>query len=156
MHSSKSFDKRLRLLKKERYFQMVCVQIVILNHKILRLQKRYKKTNQENLQSLRYNMRLRLAAVEGVRNMFYDVAKKTANQIAELQRELFGEAVFILTKSAMEDIAEWISAPSSITTSKQTALFRATTFSRKEYLLICHQPSHANKQSSNPYPSSQI
>lgn len=85
---------------------MVCVQIVILNHKILRLQKRYKKTNQENLQSLRYNMRLRLAAVEGVRNMFYDVAKKTANQIAELQRELFGEAVFILTKSAMEDIAE--------------------------------------------------
>lgn len=51
-------------------------------------------------------MRLRLAAVEGVRNMFYDVAKKTANQIAELQRELFGEAVFILTKSAMEDIAE--------------------------------------------------
>ncbi len=85
---------------------MVCVQIVILNHKILRLQKRYKKTNQENMQSLRYNMRLRLSAVERVRNMFCDVANKTANQIAELQREVFGEAVNILTKSAMEDIAE--------------------------------------------------
>jgi len=106
MHSSKSFDKRLRLLKKERYFQMVCEQIVVLNHKILRLQKRYKKTNQDNMRSLRYNMRLRLTAVEGVRNMFYDYAYNIANQIAELRRELFGETVHILTESAMEDMAE--------------------------------------------------
>ncbi|KAK3609359.1 hypothetical protein CHS0354_036598 [Potamilus streckersoni] len=106
MHSSTSFYKRLRLLKKELYFLMVCVQIVILNHKIVSLQKHYKKTNQDNMQSLRHNIRLHLAAEEGVRDMFYDVANKTANQIAKLRRELFGDAVHILTKSAMEDIAE--------------------------------------------------
>jgi hypothetical protein len=44
--------------------------------------------------------------VEGDRDMFYDVANKTANQIAKLRREHFGEAVHIPTKSAMEDIAE--------------------------------------------------
>ncbi|KAK3602285.1 hypothetical protein CHS0354_022029, partial [Potamilus streckersoni] len=87
------------------YFLMVCVQIITLNHTIVHLQKCYKKTIQDHIQSLQRLIRLRLAAVEVDRDIFYDVANKTAKQIAKLRRELFGEAVHILTKSPMEDIA---------------------------------------------------
>ncbi|KAL3866365.1 hypothetical protein ACJMK2_043670 [Sinanodonta woodiana] len=54
------------------------------------------------MQSLRCNIRLRTAVVEGVRSMYYDYAYNTAYQIAELRRELFGETVHIITESSKD------------------------------------------------------
>ena len=50
-----------------------------------------------NNRSFRYNLRLKLAVVEGVRNMYYDYAYAKADQVADLRRELFNESVEIVS-----------------------------------------------------------
>ncbi|KAH3856818.1 hypothetical protein DPMN_099413 [Dreissena polymorpha] len=47
----------------------------------------------------RYNLRLKLAAIEGVRNMYYDYAYHKADRVAELRRDLFNESVEIVSGS---------------------------------------------------------
>ena len=47
----------------------------------------------------RYNLRLKLAVVEGVRNIYYDYAYAKADQVADLRRELFNESVEIVSGS---------------------------------------------------------
>jgi hypothetical protein len=45
----------------------------------------------DNHKSFRYSLRLRIAVVDGMRNMYYDYAHKKAEVVAELRQELFGE-----------------------------------------------------------------
>ena len=96
---SKKMDKRFTLIESERRFKRACDQIVLLNQKLSQVQKRYRNAKNENNRSFRYNYRLQLAAVEGVRNMYYDYAYAKADQVAELRRELFNETVEIVTQS---------------------------------------------------------
>ena len=80
-------------------FQKACDQIVLLNQKLGEVQKRYKNARRTNNRSFRYNLRLKLAVVEGVRNMYYDYAYAKADQVADLRRELFNESVEIVSGS---------------------------------------------------------
>ena len=68
----------------------------LLNQKLGEVQKRYKNARRTNNRSFRYNLRLKLAVVEGVRNMYYDYAYAKADQVADLRRELFNESVEIV------------------------------------------------------------
>ena len=60
---------------------------------------RRKNARRTNNRSFRYNLRLKLAVVEGVRNMYYDYAYAKADQVADLRRELFNESVEIVSGS---------------------------------------------------------
>jgi len=95
----KSLDKRFTLGVAERRFRKACDQIVMLNQRLGDVQKRYKMAKKSNNRSFRYNLRLKLAVIEGSRNMFYDYAYAKADQVAELRRELFNESVEIVSGS---------------------------------------------------------
>ena len=69
----------------ETRFKRACEQVVLLNDKLEGLQRRYDKAVQENHRSFRYNLRLKMASVEGVRNAYYEYACEKAEKIAELR-----------------------------------------------------------------------
>lgn len=69
----------------ETRFKRACEQVVLLNDKLEGLQRRYDKAVQENHRSFRYNLRLKMASVEGVRNAYYEYACEKAEHIAELR-----------------------------------------------------------------------
>jgi hypothetical protein len=54
-----------------------------------------------NHKSFRYSLRLRIAIVDGMRNMYYDYAHKKAEVVTELRQELFGEVVDIVSDETM-------------------------------------------------------
>jgi hypothetical protein len=49
-------------------------------------------------------LRLRIAVVDGMRNMYYDYAHKKAEVVAELRQELFGEVVDIVSDETEVEI----------------------------------------------------
>lgn len=89
-------NKRSTLVDSEKRFKRACEQIVQLNYSLDALQQRYNKAKKDNHKSFRYSLRLRIAVVDGMRNMYYDYAHKKAEAIAELRQELFGEVVDIV------------------------------------------------------------
>ena len=92
------------LVDNERRFKRACEQIVQLNYSLDALQQRYTKAKKDNNRSFRYSLRLRIAVVDGMRNMYYDYAHKKAETIAELRQELFGEVVDIVTDESATDM----------------------------------------------------
>lgn len=91
-------ERRDNLVDAERRFRRSCEQIVMLNRALTSLQKRYDNAKRRNVRSFRYHLRLRLAVIEGMRNVYYDYAHEKAKQVAELRRELFGEIVEIVSE----------------------------------------------------------
>ena len=89
--------KTYQLQEHERHLVRACEQIILLNDKIRGLTKRYESAKLECFRSFRYNLRVRLAVVEGVRNVFYEYARDMAEDIADLRRELYGQNVEIIT-----------------------------------------------------------
>ena len=57
------------------------------------LQIRYIRASKDQNRSLRYSLRLQIATVECVRNIFYQYAKIKGAVIAQIRRELFDEDV---------------------------------------------------------------
>ena len=90
-------QKRFSLVDNERRFKRACEQIVQLNYSLDSLQQRYNKAKKDNHRSFRYSLRLKIAVVDGMRNMYYDYAHKKAESITDLRRELFGEVVDIVS-----------------------------------------------------------
>ena len=97
-----SLDKRFTLSDAERRFRKACDQIVTLNQRLGEVQKRYKMAKRCNNKAFRYNLRLKLAVIEGARNMYYDYAYVKADQVAQLRREMFDESVEIVSGSDSE------------------------------------------------------
>ena len=60
------------------------------------MKQRYNLAKTDNFRCFRYNLKLKLAVVEGVRNMYYDYAYAKAEKVAELRRDLYGETVEIV------------------------------------------------------------
>ncbi len=73
------------LYENESRFKKACDQVILLNDRLEGLQRRYNKAREENRRSFRYNLRLRMATVEGVRNAYYEFACEKAEKIAELR-----------------------------------------------------------------------
>ena len=67
------------------------------------MQQRYRRAKADNFKTFRYNLRLKLAVVEGTRNMYYQYAHMQAEKVAELRQQLFGEHVNIVTDSDTDD-----------------------------------------------------
>ena len=101
-----SLDKRFTLSTAERRFRGAFDQIVLLNQKLGDVQKRYKAARKSNNRAFRYNIRLKLAVIEGARNMIYDYAYAKADQVADLRRELFNESVEIVSGSDSDYMSE--------------------------------------------------
>lgn len=77
-------------------FRKACNQINLLNRKMESIHKRYNCAKKNNHRVFRYKLRLRLAVVEGLRNMYYEYANKKASRVVELRRELYNEAVEVV------------------------------------------------------------
>lgn len=75
----------------ETRFRRACEQVVLLNDKLEGLQRRYDKARLENHRTFRYNLRLKMASVEGVRNAYYEYACNKAEKIAELRYHVSAE-----------------------------------------------------------------
>lgn len=81
-------NKRFTLIETERRFRKACSQIIHLNSEVKEIQSRYDRAKHENRRSFRYHIRLRLAVLEGVRNMYNDYAHEKANEIMTLRRDI--------------------------------------------------------------------
>ena len=77
-----------RLIRTEIKFRRSCDQVVLMNQTLSNLTHRYKKAKTDNRRSFRYPLRLRLAVVEGIRNMYYDYAKQKADEVKTLKDAL--------------------------------------------------------------------
>lgn len=81
----------------EKKFKRACTQIVLLNKQLDEIQERYRRAKRDNFRCYRYNLRLKLAVIEGVRNMYYEYAHIKAEEVAELRLQLFGETLEIVS-----------------------------------------------------------
>ena len=75
----------VELNETETRFKRACEQVILRNGKLEGLQLRYDKAREENHRSFRYNLRLKMASAEGVRNAYYEYACEKAEKIAELR-----------------------------------------------------------------------
>lgn len=89
-------DMKSELHQTEVRFRKACNQINLLNRKMDSIHKRYNCAKKNNHRVFRYKLRLRLAVVEGLRNMYYEYANKKASRVVELRRELYNEAVEVV------------------------------------------------------------
>ena len=87
--SSDELIQQMREIDKK--FRRVCEQLVLLNNRIEAYQKRYDRAVRNNQRSFRYQHRLRLVTLEGVRNMFYEYASNRADKLDEMQDRLMEE-----------------------------------------------------------------
>ena len=73
------------ILQKDSKFQRACAQVLLLNNLVHELQTRYDRAVQDNRRQYRYTLRLRLCTVEGLRNMYYEYACHSADEIEALE-----------------------------------------------------------------------
>lgn len=76
-----------------RLFRQACDQIIVMNNQINYLQTRYNRALNKNLRSFRYSLRLKLATLEGVRNMYYEYASRKADVLEHLQILLMAQGM---------------------------------------------------------------
>ena len=90
------------ILQKDSKFQRACAQVLLLNNMVQELQTRYDRAVTQNSRQYRYTLRLRLCTVEGLRNMFYEYACHSADEIEVLEgtmRHLGVEPLSIYTSA---------------------------------------------------------
>ncbi|XP_074640406.1 uncharacterized protein LOC141898434 [Tubulanus polymorphus] len=78
--------------KTENRFRSSCQQIVLLNQNLDDLQNRYLRAVQAEQRSFRYSLRLRMAVLEGIRNMYYEYACRKADELTNLRCQVFGSS----------------------------------------------------------------
>ena len=96
-------EKVAILQKTEWKLNRACENVVLLNDRIVHLSRRYYRARDCNHKTFRYNLRLKLAVYEGVRNVFYEYARDRAEEIAEMRRELYNQRVTIISSSDREE-----------------------------------------------------
>ena len=74
-----------RIAVAERRFRGACEQIVHLNNRLSGLERRYAKSKREQQRTFRYSLRLRMAVVDGLRDVYYEFAYKQAKESASLK-----------------------------------------------------------------------
>jgi len=68
-------------------FEKACQQIVLLDQKIRDLEVRYRRAVKNKKNSFRYNLRLRLSVVTGVKMMYHHYASTKAEELTRLRRQ---------------------------------------------------------------------
>ena len=87
--------KTTKLRELEDKFYKACDQIVIIDRKLQDMTLRYNTANKDGHRSMRYNRRLQLVTLEGVRAAFYQFAEITAEEMTELRCELYGDEILL-------------------------------------------------------------
>lgn len=77
-----------RLLEARQKFEKACQQITVLDQTIRDLEVRYKRAVKNRKNSFRYNLRLKLSVVTGVKMMYHHYASTKAEEINRLNRQL--------------------------------------------------------------------
>jgi len=95
--------KRIVLRQTQFSFRRACDQIILLNKRMEGVLYRYHAARARINRGFRYKLRLRLAIVEGIRNMYYEYANRKAFEIVNLRRDLFGEIVEIVSDESIGD-----------------------------------------------------
>ena len=112
-------SKLQELHEREQKFRRACEQIIVLDMKRIDLKRRYDYAVRQNRREWRHlrrrydyavrqnrrewrrHLHLRLAIVDGVRNVYYDYAEYQAEEIDALHTELWG------VPPDSDDIDEW-------------------------------------------------
>lgn len=89
-HGNKLLDELKQMNKK---FRLSCNQVVLLNNEIEYMQNRYDKAVESQRRSFRYFLRLKIATLEGVRNMIYEYACRRADQLDAMHEQLLREGI---------------------------------------------------------------
>ena len=79
---------RVKLTSAERHFRYACQQVMIISRHVEEATRRYHNADRTGDKIFKYNIRLRLSVLDGVRNMYYEFAAKKAAEIVELQQHL--------------------------------------------------------------------
>ena len=74
-------------------FRLACKQVVLMNNEIEYLQNRYDRAVEQSSRNYRYFLRLKIATIEGIRNMFYDYASQHADKLDALHVKLLREGI---------------------------------------------------------------
>ena len=88
-------------------FRRACKQIRLLNHRLEDKQIRYDRAYSLNTRSARYTLRLQLATMEGMRNMFYEYASLVADELEEIQDQLISAGLVRDDSESEEELWEW-------------------------------------------------
>ena len=75
----------------QKKFNKACEHLVMMDRHIRELEHRYNMAVRHGRNSFRYNLRLRLSVLTGVKMMFYEYASKLADEVNRLRRQVFGE-----------------------------------------------------------------
>ena len=78
-----------------------------MNQALSNLTHRYKKAKADNRISFRYPLRLRLAVVEGIRNMYYDYAKQKADEVKTIKEALEDQTESDFDDNTFTEENEW-------------------------------------------------
>jgi len=97
-----AYDLILKIRHVDRKFRRARQQIIVLNNRIESLIVRYDRSSRQGKKTFRYATRLQVATVEGVRNMFYEYARRQCENMDDLQDELKK-----LTGSEYDDFEEF-------------------------------------------------
>lgn len=84
-----------QLQQLEEKFYKACDQIILIDRKLQDMTLRYNQANEEGHRSMRYNRRLQLVTLEGVRAAYYQYAEVAATKMTELRCELFGDEILL-------------------------------------------------------------
>ena len=84
-------------------FRKVRIKLTLLNKHLTDVKMHYQQAKEDNSRRFRYNMRLKLAVIEGVRNMYYDYAYMKAEDVARLRYDFFGATMEIVDSETDED-----------------------------------------------------
>lgn len=76
------------LQQSETSFHKACSQIIVLSRKLKELRSRYDQATVNNQRAFRYSLRMRIAAVESVREVYCEYAYGKADLVTRLRSEV--------------------------------------------------------------------
>ena len=101
-----------RYLDLDQKFGLACRQLKVLKSSLADLQDRYDRAFRDNLRSFRYSLRLRMATLEGVQNMYHAYAERCAARIEDMQETL--ERLGLLQDSDEVSLSDSLSDDSNL------------------------------------------
>jgi len=88
MEHNEAVDFIFEMRKMERNFLRGCKQLVLLNNEVRTITRRYERAVVVDSKTRRYNLRLRIMTIEGVRNMFHEYCQERADLLDDMEAEL--------------------------------------------------------------------
>ncbi|VDI07930.1 Hypothetical predicted protein [Mytilus galloprovincialis] len=111
-------------------FERACQQIALLDQKIRDLEVRYKRAVKFKKNSFRYNLRLRLSVVTGVKMMYHHYASTKAEELTKIRRQI-NDANVVPSSSA-----------SAVFTPRESSSFRSVGDLQRTTSTSAAEPDH--------------